>query len=37
MRALPRPSSGLKTWIVNYEIMMLARKQIGFLTLENQR
>ena len=37
MRALPRPSTGLKTWIVNYEIMMLARKQIGFLELENQR
>jgi UDP-N-acetylmuramyl tripeptide synthase len=37
MRALPRPSTGLKTWIVNYEIMMLARKQIGFLDLENQR
>ena len=37
MRALPRPSRGLKTWIVNYEIMMLARKQIGFLELENQR
>ncbi|WP_349897966.1 MurT ligase domain-containing protein [Parafrigoribacterium soli] len=37
MRALPRPSSGMKTWIVNYEIMMLARKQIGFLELENQR
>jgi len=37
MRALPRPSRGMKTWIVNYEIMMLARKQIGFLELENQR
>ena len=37
MRALARPSMGLKTWIVNYEIMMLARKQIGFLELENQR
>ncbi|WP_394771491.1 MurT ligase domain-containing protein [Lacisediminihabitans sp.] len=37
MRALPKPSTGLKTWIVNYEIMMLARKQIGFLELENQR
>ena len=37
MRALARPPSGLKTWIVNYEIMMLARKQIGFLELENQR
>jgi UDP-N-acetylmuramyl tripeptide synthase len=37
MRAMPRPASGMKTWIVNYEIMMLARKQIGFLELENQR
>jgi hypothetical protein len=37
MRDLPKPSAGLKTWIVNYEIMMLARKQIGFLELENQR
>jgi UDP-N-acetylmuramyl tripeptide synthase len=37
MRALPKPASGMKTWIVNYEIMMLARKQIGFLELENQR
>jgi len=37
MRALPKPATGLKTWIVNYEIMMLARKQIGFLELENQR
>jgi hypothetical protein len=37
MRALPKPSQGMKTWIVNYEIMMLARKQIGFLELENQR
>jgi UDP-N-acetylmuramyl tripeptide synthase len=37
MRALPKPTTGMKTWIVNYEIMMLARKQIGFLELENQR
>ena len=37
MRALPAPRVGMKTWIVNYEIMMLARKQIGFLELENQR
>jgi UDP-N-acetylmuramyl tripeptide synthase len=37
MRALPKPSTGMKTWIVNYEIMMLARKQIGFLDLENQQ
>lgn len=37
MRNLPKPSHGMKTWIVNYEIMMLARKQIGFMDLENQR
>jgi len=37
MRALPKPTAGLKTWIVNYEIMMIARKQIGFLALENQK
>jgi hypothetical protein len=37
MRSMPKPASGMKTWIVNYEIMMLARKQIGFLELENQR
>jgi UDP-N-acetylmuramyl tripeptide synthase len=37
MKALPKPATGMKTWIVNYEIMMLARKQIGFLELENQR
>lgn len=37
MKAMPKPKTGLKTWIVNYEIMMLARKQIGFLELENQR
>ena len=37
MRALPKPDSGLKTWLVNYEIMMLARRQIGFGELENQR
>ncbi len=37
MRALPKPAEGMKTWIVNYEIMMLARKQIGFLNLENQQ
>lgn len=36
MRTLPRPGRGLKTWIVNYEIMMLARKHIGFADLENQ-
>jgi UDP-N-acetylmuramyl tripeptide synthase len=37
MRALPKPSRGVKTWIVNYEQMMLARKHIGFADLENQR
>jgi UDP-N-acetylmuramyl tripeptide synthase len=37
MKAMPKPPAGMKTWIVNYEIMMLARKQIGFLQLENQR
>ncbi|MFP7760571.1 MurT ligase domain-containing protein [Marisediminicola sp. LYQ134] len=37
MREMPKPSSGMKTWIVNYEQMMLARKHIGFAELENQR
>ena len=37
MRALPAPSRGHKTWIVNYEQMMLARKRIGYLDMENQR
>lgn len=37
MRALPQPSAGMKTWIVNYEQMMLARKHIGAGVLENQR
>lgn len=37
MRALPTPSRGHKTWIVNYEQMMLARKRIGYLDMENQR
>ncbi len=37
MRALPKPANGMKTWIVNYEQMMLARKHIGFAELENQR
>jgi UDP-N-acetylmuramyl tripeptide synthase len=37
MKNLPKPANGMKTWIVNYEIMMLARKQIGFMDLENQR
>jgi len=32
--ALPRPSHGLKTMIVNYEQMMLIRKHLGFLDLE---
>ena len=33
--ALPRPSRGTKTMIVNYEQMMLIRKLLGFLELEN--
>lgn len=37
MRALPTPGRGHKTWIVNYEQMMLARKRIGYLDMENQR
>ena len=37
MRAMPAPSRGHKTWIVNYEQMMLARKRIGYLDMENQR
>ncbi|MBX3093207.1 MAG: DUF1727 domain-containing protein [Cryobacterium sp.] len=37
MRALPSPTRGHKTWIVNYEQMMLARKRIGYLDMENQR
>ncbi|WP_308464736.1 MurT ligase domain-containing protein [Rathayibacter soli] len=32
--ALPRPASGIKTMIVNYEQMMFIRKQLGFLDLE---
>ncbi|TAM70005.1 MAG: DUF1727 domain-containing protein [Microbacteriaceae bacterium] len=32
--ALPRPETGIKTMIVNYEQMMLIRKQLGFLDLE---
>lgn len=32
--ALPKPSRGTKTMIVNYEQMMLIRKQLGFLDLE---
>lgn len=37
MRRLPKPASGMKTWIVNYEQMMLARKHIGATQQENQR
>lgn len=37
MRAKPKPSTGMKTWIVNYEQMMLARKFIGAGAQENQR
>jgi UDP-N-acetylmuramyl pentapeptide synthase len=33
--ALPKPKTGTKTMIVNYEQMMLIRKQLGFLELEN--
>ncbi len=32
--ALPKPTRGVKTMIVNYEQMMLVRKQLGFLELE---
>jgi UDP-N-acetylmuramyl tripeptide synthase len=32
--ALPRPARGMKTMVVNYEQMMLVRKQLGFLELE---
>lgn len=32
--ALPRPTVGRKTLIVNYEQMMLVRKQLGYLELE---
>jgi hypothetical protein len=34
--ALPKPSRGTKTMIVNYEQMMLIRKQLGFLDLEGR-
>lgn len=37
MRRLPKPATGMKTWIVNYEQMMLARKHIGATQQENQR
>ncbi len=32
--ALPQPARGVKTMIVNYEQMMLVRKQLGYLELE---
>lgn len=32
--ALPKPSRGMKTMIVNYEQMMLVRKQLGYLEME---
>ena len=32
--ALPKPGRGMKTMIVNYEQMMLVRKQLGYLELE---
>jgi hypothetical protein len=32
--ALPKPSRGVKTMIVNYEQMMLVRKHLGYLDLE---
>jgi hypothetical protein len=32
--ALPKPSRGVKTLIVNYEQMMLIRKELGYLELE---
>jgi UDP-N-acetylmuramyl tripeptide synthase len=35
--ALPKPSKGMKTMIVNYEQMMLVRKQLGYLELEGRR
>jgi UDP-N-acetylmuramyl tripeptide synthase len=35
--ALPRPSTGNKVMIVNYEQMMLIRKHFGFLELEGTR
>lgn len=34
MRAMPKPTQGRKTWFVNYEQMMLARKHLGFADLE---
>lgn len=35
--ALPKPSRGTKTMIVNYEQMMLIRKALGYLELEGKR
>ncbi len=32
--ALPKPSRGVKTMIVNYEQMMLIRKELGYLEIE---
>ncbi len=32
--ALPKPKSGLKVMLVNYELMMSIRKRLGFLELE---
>jgi hypothetical protein len=32
--ALPKPSTGRKVLVVNYEQMMLIRKQLGYLELE---
>ncbi len=34
--ALPKPSRGMKTMVVNYEQMMLIRKQLGYLDLEGE-
>lgn len=34
--ALPKPNRGMKTMIVNYEQMMLIRKQLGYLDLEGE-
>jgi hypothetical protein len=35
--ALPKPSRGVKTLIVNYEQMMLIRKELGYLELEGKQ
>ena len=34
--ALPKPSRGVKTLIVNYEQMMLIRKELGYMELEGK-